>query len=343
MMILFGALGAVKQGNAIPLPVATTGLATLSSCIQKTLTFVSDETIVVGCFPGNNGSLSGVIAAFRWRAENLGLSATKELALDRAAFTGELYAAAHGHVLSDLTLIPELLTPDLKQRISLPKGAVRWPVQQANFFAELPRNGEWRLYRLLPQIELVRTGVGQILSISDEFIVYRTDHTIRIETISGTGSGQFSDPDSTCNVDLLGSNRLLMNCHKRFVADFNGRELLRINLQGWGFRSGQSQKGERALFDNYTRTISLAKRLSEALQSVISLGMGPQVAANGETIRVLDTYTGKICFNLESPKLLGQAGEYHADISPSGHFVAILSEQMLSVYQLPQTCADADK
>jgi hypothetical protein len=189
-------------------------------------------------------------------------------------------------------------------------------------------------------MESVRTGVGQILSISDEFIAHRVGHIIRIETINGTAAGQANDPDSNCHVDLLGGNRLLMNCNERFVADFHGSKLLGINLQGWGFRSGQSQKGERVLFDNYTRTISAAKRISESFESLLSLGMGPPVQPNGETVRVLDTFTGKICFNLESSKLLGRAGEYHADLSPSGHFVAILSEQTLSIYQLPQTCTD---
>jgi hypothetical protein len=94
MMILLGSLGSVKQANAIPLTVATTELATLSLCIQRTLTFASEETIVVGCYPGKNDILSAVIATFRWREGNLDLSATRELALDRPAISGEPYAVA---------------------------------------------------------------------------------------------------------------------------------------------------------------------------------------------------------------------------------------------------------
>ena len=73
------------------------------------------------------------------------------------------------------------------------------------------------------------------------------------------------------------------------------------------------------LFDNYTRTVPLSQRIAESIESVISLGMGPIITSNGETIRVVDTTTGKICFNLENRgQMFGNDGEYHADISPSG-------------------------
>jgi len=52
-----------------------------------------------------------------------------------------------------------------------------------------------------------------------------------------------------------------------------------------------------------------------------------------------DVSTGAVCLNLEIPgALLGQAGGYHADLSPSGGLVAVATLTELTVYRLPTTC-----
>lgn len=81
------------------------------------------------------------------------------------------------------------------------------------------------------------------------------------------------------------------------------------------------------------------QRISEFFESVATLGMGPNVQSTGEEIRVMDTRTGSICFDLDSPDhQFGEAGEHHADLSPSGRYVAVVDGNELRVYALPQAC-----
>jgi hypothetical protein len=339
-LVVASVLGLSEEKDTLPLPVATVDLTTLlSKCTRNTLAFISEDAIAIGCYPGN-GPSQGAIVTFRWGAGQLRLSATRDLALDRAPFNPELYGVARGSLLSFLTVTPEFLTADLKLKEALPNGLLKAPVQQANLVAQWQPNGAWRLYRLVPTIELVRAGMGEILSFSDEFVVYRADHKVHIETIDGTHAGMFNEPPrSTCHVGILGRNRLFLACADRSIVDFNGKEVFKIPLQGWGFRVGSSKNGERLSFDTYTRTISSTQRISEFIESLFSLGMGPNIEANGEAVHVIDTRTGGKCFDLQSPKhLLGLAGEYHADISPSGRFVAVLAAQKLSLYELPGSC-----
>jgi hypothetical protein len=53
-----------------------------------------------------------------------------------------------------------------------------------------------------------------------------------------------------------------------------------------------------------------------------------------------DTKTGGVCFDLDSPdRQFGMAGQHHADLSPSGRFVAVVDGNELHVYVLPASCA----
>ena len=59
---------------------------------------------------------------------------------------------------------------------------------------------------------------------------------------------------------------------------------------------------------------------------------------NGETVRVIDTRSGRPCFEWQAKaKLLPPFG-YHADIDPSGRLVAILTQESLAIYRLPDAC-----
>jgi hypothetical protein len=99
--------------------------------------------------------------------------------------------------------------------------------------------------------------------------------------------------------------------------------------------------GHRLLFDHYTRRISALQRMAESVESEVTFGMAPIVTSRGEIIRVVDTESGKICFDLDSPnRLLGPEGEPHADISPSGRFIAVTSADKLSLYPIPDVCSN---
>jgi len=194
----------------------------------------------------------------------------------------------------------------------------------------------------------VRAGRGEILSVSDAFIVVRGDRDLlRVEySASGVLAGSFQIPSrSVCGgtVTVLGTDRLMLTGCKgeARVVDFNGRERVILpKADGWGIRYGVSADGRRVLSDNFSRRISTSQRNSEFIESVVSLGTGPNIESKGEEVRVADTKTGGVCFELDSPKRqFGVAGQYHADLSPSGRFVAVADGNELRVYMLPATCA----
>ena len=206
---------------------------------------------------------------------------------------------------------------------------------------------EWKLYRLGPPTSLIRAGRGEILSVSDAFIAVRGDRDLlRVEnSASGVIAGSFQIPSrSVCasTVTVLGTDRLMLTGCKgeARVLDFNGKERVILpSGDGWGIRYGVSADGGRVLFDNFTRRISTSQRISEFIESLVSLGMGPNIESKGEEVRVVDTKTGGVCFELDSPeRQFGVAGQYHADLSPSGRFVVVVDGNELRVYLLPDSC-----
>jgi hypothetical protein len=218
------------------------------------------------------------------------------------------------------------------------------PVHQGAVVGEYEGFNSWKLYRLVPQLEFVRRGDGEVLSVSDDFVVFRGAQEVRIETVKGDVRGLFQvPPRSTCYARprIVGPGRLYMaDCGPSRIVDFSGKELLKIpSPDGWGFRYGLSLDGSRMLFDYYTRRISVIQRMYESFESLISLGMGPIISSIGEMIRVVDTTNGRVCLDVDSPnRQYGLPGEYHADISPSGRFLALITANRLSVYPIPSVC-----
>jgi len=310
--------------------------------------FLSDDSIAVAAQPGASGaSFTLSIAKFEWRDGTRRVGAETELPLD-APTVGELFTAAHGGLLLTKTRPTRFVSGDLKSAIKLPINIPIAPMQQANAVAEY-KGKSWTLYKLLPKFQAIRDGSGEILTLSDEFVVFRTDRELRIETLAGELRGHFSiAPQSKCltSAKILSAGRLfLCTCGEFRVVDFSGRQLAKIPApDGWGPAYRTSLDGSRLLFDHYTRRISAAQRLSDAIERVITLGYGPIVTEQGEDIRVVDTLKGKVCFDLDSPNhLLGENTSQHADISPSGRFAAVVtttaSGSTLSIYGIPATCA----
>lgn len=60
---------------------------------------------------------------------------------------------------------------------------------------------------------------------------------------------------------------------------------------------------------------------------------------NGETVRVIDTGSGRPCFEWKGEASSLPMFGSHADIDPSGRFVAILAQDFLAIYRLPDACA----
>jgi hypothetical protein len=344
MAVLASQLGLGSEAAAPPIAASLDLDKLLPSAVRTTVAFISDEEIVVGRYPGSNGSLSAAITVIQWREGKLRLSTSQVFSLERASFGRGLFPAAHGSVIVQFLPTALLLSADLELTARLPIKVLVPPVHQGAFVGGYEGFNHWSLYRLVPQFELLRRGNGEILSVSDDFIVLRDAQEVRIETVEGEPRGRLQVPlRSVCYArpKIAGPGRLLISdCGPARIVDFNGKELLKIPTpDGWGFRYGLSLDGNRILFDHYTRRIPAHQRMFEAFESLISLGMGPVIDSIGEMIRVVDTTNGGVCLDIDSPKAqFGMPGEYHADISPSGRFVALVSENKLSVYQTPIIC-----
>jgi hypothetical protein len=127
------------------------------------------------------------------------------------------------------------------------------------------------------------------------------------------------------------------------VADyggFAGWKLYRLVPRVVSLRSGEGEV--LAVSDDYA-----VSRTSDAIRVetingdlLASFGAPLQSQCHARAAIVgSNTTTGKICFNLENRgQMFGNAGEYHADISPSGRLVALVTTSKLSVYKIPEVC-----
>ncbi len=240
----------------------------------------------------------------------------------------------------------QLRSRDLQVIANVPIHVLLPPSLRGSLAGDLEGQQGWRLYRLGQQASFVRSGEGELLAASNEFLVLRSDRQLRImDAVTGLIAGGFSVPSraSGCaeRVTALGPDRLLMtDCKNDRVVNFKGEPLTKLPpREGWGFRHEASADGSRVVFDDFTRKLTTWQRSVETIRSFLTLGMGPSVSSVGEDIRVVDTRNGATCLRIESPgRQMGRAGHYHADISPSGRFAAVVDGNLLSLYALPAEC-----
>lgn len=221
-------------------------------------------------------------------------------------------------------------------------------------FVKQDRN-DWVAYKMERPRQRILSGTGTILSISDDAVAYFDDGTVHVEGMDGTSLGSFaSPPPKTLNfgsysitpksiptLRFLGRNRLWYeNGSDERILDFNGKPIQTLERpDGWGFRIGQSSDGSRILYDRYTRHIPLAQKIEEEAIAAATMGMGVgDEEPNGEMVLVIDTRSGKPCFEWNSNTNLLVAGQLHADIDPSGKLIAIMTPTALSIYSLPEVC-----
>jgi hypothetical protein len=204
---------------------------------------------------------------------------------------------------------------------------------------------KWQAFRVGPPLTLLREGSGELISLSDGTLVYRLSNEVRTETIDGRGLGTIPvSPGSRYShiAELAGKDRLFLTSAEGFrIVDFSGREMLRIHPpEGWGFRHGWSEDGSRLLFDHFTVTLPWAEKTFDRVFNSVFGRLGViNEEPNGEVVRVIDARSGGICVNIESPgKLFGPAGDYHADLSPNGNWVAVSTLSEVSIYALPAAC-----
>ena len=321
--------------------------------LGATVAFASEDLIAIGRHSGIDVNLSGALSTVQWKEGKLRFLKTKSLSKYRS-FRGGLFRATDGRFISNLVRPPQLLSPDLSpitDITDIPAMSFVPPVEGGNVAGDSDLR-RWKIYRLTPTMALLRQGTGQLLSLSDDLLVFRANDEIRIESITGQHLGSFTvlpqsttvplRPTCSANVLLLGHDRLYLNgCGPGRVVDFSGKTTVQVpEPDGWGFRYRLTADGRRLLFDNYTRRLSAFQRMAESVERKITFGMAPIVTSKGEIIRVVDTASGKICFDLDSPdRPFGPEGEPHADISPSGRFIAVTAADKLSIYSMPDTCS----
>ncbi len=260
---------------------------------------------------------------------------------------GGVFAVAGGKLLGKSHNDHYLYSADLQHQQTLPFRLAPNPAPLSETVAGLGANGA-TIYRLTSEFEPVRQVRDEILAVSGNRVLFRQGDFVKIETLNGHLLGSFQiDPVAKCGIlaEFVGSkNRVLLaNCRGLNIIDFNGtKQLLLRAPPGWGHRHGWSADGRRLLFDQYTRSVSAYQSFVEFFSDLLtrSSGLGASdEQSNGETVQVVDTESGKNCFSWDGPHTpLGRAGEYHADLSPSGSLLAMVTKTSLLIYRLPTSC-----
>jgi hypothetical protein len=260
---------------------------------------------------------------------------------DRTYEGDQVFSVSNGRLLIAGTRRKHLYSQDLRQKWELTMKVLSKQFPRTEIVGEGGSKGE-KAFRLTTPPTPINLGAGELLAVSDEMLVYQTGDTIRTAIADGATRGSIPiAPGSRYfnNVEVAGPGRLYFSiAGDEHISDLTGKMIVRMHPpDGWGFRHGWSSDGSRLLFDRYQHNVSLAKRVVGAV--VDALGSVLPEEANAEVVRVIDVSTGAVCFNLEPGALLGQAGGYHADLSPSGGLVAVATLTDLTVYRLPTTCS----
>jgi hypothetical protein len=326
-----------------PKAVAVLNFGELSSAkpsqVRATLAFIAENSVALLLCAGPIWGPPCALAVGKLTAGGLQFSARTRVPNVASAVFGTSNSAI---LLTSPRGVQYVYTVDLGNAQEYTIHNLQEPLVRSDIVGE--DAGEWRIagydrwnaFRITPALTQVGSGEGALLSLSDRYVVIREGDEIFTRTMDGhlLGSFRINQPGLRATVIALGPNRLYISNEGERIADFSGRELLRLRPPvGWGYRHGWSADGRRMLYDHYLKT---AATLREFVKGFLPI---PQ-NANGEEIRVVDTATGDICFEWNSPgQLLGLAGDYHADLSPSGRLVAAVNGTSLSIYQLPEVCA----
>lgn len=336
-------VSANSSSPAAAVKLSEWGASRWSTPYRRTLAFMSDSSIaVLLCGLQNLAGCRLIVADFssskvEVRRETTISSSASEVKRvgDQGIMVSFDFKTGHRLYSSDLTILQDLPNPWL---ISI----------SGNVIASGTKEGHVAIYRIdgnrLSKISVVEGGV-ELEAVSEDYVVLRDGNTIRTKTIDGISMGDFKvKPPTKCatEVDFAGKGRLhLQTCWHNSMVNYRGNTLSRFRApDGWGWRRGWSEDGRRLLYDHYTRHVSFLRSAGEITLALATLGIGvADETANGETVRIVDTLTGNFCFELKSPKSSHVPPDYHADISPSGKYAAVITDDSLSIYALPESCS----
>jgi len=329
-----------------PQPVATLALHVPHPGQRElawvTVAFSSSETsIAVGLCQKDCADNKCSLFLVRWEDGTLRPLA-QTLRFDSGA---TIHGSAEGQILTVESAPPTILySPDLSTEYNLPKYLSH--VSPSGMTASESASGSWKLYRLTDRLEPLREGTGDLLSVSDEVVLIQDGKAMNVETIDGQRLGSFSASNEAWDYQagLLGNNKLYLDdCKSVRVVDFEGRTQLEMHpRKGCSLGDTKSSAdGKRMLFDFTNRKVSGLQNVLESVRTITTLGMSGEEDVNREQVRVVDSVTGRLCFDWHRSFPLTYSQIRSAAISPSGEFVAIAAENTLSVYRLPAVCEGA--
>jgi len=333
-LIPFAVFGALSAIAASPQATAKVRLDELLSLNPTDVSpaFLSDESVALLARAGAQTSNAPTVVVLRWT----GAALQSTVGPRKIADGSEIYSASNNRLIIASPHHKYLYSSDLEQKWELPIHLLSTLFPCSGLVGEFSEQS-WKAFRLAPEPTLIGDGQGKLLSTSDGILISQVKDAIRTETTSRKLLGTVPVQPGMRYfrlVEFAGSGRLYFSTRgDERIADFNGKELQRVRPpEGWGFRHGWSADGSRLLFDHFIRTAPVWEKAFDRL-------LGVPEESNGEIIKVVDANTGGVCFDLESPsKRLGTAGGYHADLSPTGHWVAVASPTDLSIYRLPDNC-----
>jgi len=194
--------------------------------------------------------------------------------------------------------------------------------------------------------EKIAEGQGRMLAHTTSLAAYVDHGSLRIQSFEGKLLGSFEvDPSvehSTAPISFLGEDRILFKGGGRLeIRDFNGKVLRKLKKpdRALGEKIKQSEDGSRLLYDSFTRRVGPAQTIKEDALVVVTHGLSTDGdVPNGEVVRVIDTGSGKPCFEWYGKEKLLEAYGDHADLDPSGGLVAIMTQGSLAIFKLPDAC-----
>jgi hypothetical protein len=189
--------------------------------------------------------------------------------------------------------------------------------------------------------EKIAEGQGRLLTQTTNLAAHLDHGTVRIQTIDGKLLGSFEVGETHVpTINFIGQDRILFGGTE--IRDFNGKVLRKLKKpdRALGEKTKVSTDGSRLLYDSFTRRVGLAQAIKEDALVVPTMGMSTDgYVPNGEVVRVIDTGSGKPCFEWYGKEKLLPPFADHADVDPSGQFVAIMTRKSLAIYRLPDACA----
>jgi len=189
----------------------------------------------------------------------------------------------------------------------------------------------------------IAEGQGRLLTHTTDLAAYLDHGILRIQSIDGKLVGSFEVGEkSRPAINFLGQDRILFEeSGGTEIRDFNGKVLLKVQKpdRALGEWTKQSEDGSRLLYDSFTRRVGPTQTIREDDLAVATHGLSTDGdVPNGEDVRVIDTGSGKACFEWYGKENLLPPFLDHADINPSGRLVAIMTQGSLAVFKLPDAC-----